>query len=138
MTMLTLDRSTLLTGSALRALGDDGVLYHPKSGLACALGQYLLSLGVSTARLAGKHSPASVALLPEEARCWLVRRSPTNHREESTVATAITEANDGPLHQIRREAKLIKLFAQQGITAQFVGRYADATRRAKRVAQNLH
>lgn len=125
------DRSTLLTGAALRYCqkqGHDPLLFDAFSGLSCILGQYLQALGVSRKHLAGKHDLTNLlCALPPEAN-WLMRTP----KEQTSVAYEINEANDSPtLHQIRREQKLRKLFASQNIALEFVGMYADATKRAK-------
>ena len=41
------DRSTLLTGAALKAVGFAGHLYEPKTRLACIIGQYLMAQGMA-------------------------------------------------------------------------------------------
>lgn len=129
------DRSTLLTGAALKAFSPygSGVLYDPKSECACVLGQYLMAVGASKDHLKGKGDPSDVRPLPVEAG-WLVEQVPGRESKQNTdVANDIVAANDNwDMHQIRREAKLKKLFAKEGITLSFVGRYADATSKVKR------
>lgn len=131
-TNFVVNRSTLLTGSALRAVekaGGQAEFFHEKTRLWCIVGQYLYTLGVSAAHLKHKWSVEQLSCaLPIEA-AWLQSDS-TNLA--STAAVAVADANDGRLHQTRRETKLRKLFAQQGITVNFIGRYDDATRAAKR------
>lgn len=127
----TVDRSTLLTGAALRAFqsaGYDPCLYDPMTGLSCILGQYLQSVGLPSVKMAGKYDVTHLDCgVPPEAN-WLL----ASPKAQSSVAYALNETNDNwKLHQIRREAKLTKLFASQNITVRFSGKYADATRRAK-------
>lgn len=126
----TVNRSNLLTGAALKATGSNGVLFDGRTGLMCVLGQYLLTLGVSTQYLRNKsHVHEIAAVLPEEA-AWLVDARRLD--ADSELADDIQETNDGNLHQTRRETRLAKLFATQGVNVVFDGRYADATRVAKR------
>lgn len=103
------------------------MLYCGITKLSCIVGQYLQTLGVSQTVLRNHASVGSVGrAVPPEAG-WLL-----NGRNDSLLAGNITDTNDGTLHQIRREAKLKKLFAQGGVNLTFTGRYRDATMQAKR------
>ncbi len=126
-----LNRSTLLTGAAEKAMRpvEGSMLFHEPTGLACALGQYLLRVGIPSAHLAGKHIVDEHWILPDTAE-WV--------QEETGLVDDILDTNDSrTLHQIRREAKLKKLFAEQDVNVTFTGRYADATLTAKRYVRSL-
>lgn len=120
-----INRSTLLTGAASRALGEDsGTLFHPETGLSCVMGLYLAASGVPKSYLKNKASVDKDILAQVSHDAYWVT--------DSGHVGDIIDVNDGNLHQIRREAKLEKLFAEKNVAIRFTGRYADATRTAKR------
>lgn len=131
MQKFVINRSTLLTGAARKVLVNAGfteALYDSMTGLSDVVGQYLLAQGVKKSALDGRFSPEHLTCeLPSEAK-WLL----ANPTECSAEANEVLEANDDPrLHQIRREARIAKVFAGQHIKASFVGSYREATKRAK-------
>lgn len=135
MTDFVLNRSTWLTGAALRALkaqGYDPALYEPTTKLSCVVGLYLQSMGVKPEALAGRTYASSLTCaLPNDAQ-WLL----TAPRQDSHTAYQLTDTNDSNLHQTRKEAKIAKLFSNHRINVRFTGRYADATKQAKQALVN--
>lgn len=146
MTTLTIDRGLWLTGTALKKNADNAGLYERTCGLFCCLGFYGKSLGATTTDMCGYGRLTSLlqvmfGQLGADYQ-WLNRPLSSRDRDRfgrnqnaatsvNTVEDALVAANDGKLHQTRREAAIRYLFAKYGdIHVEFVGRYADATRRA--------
>lgn len=124
---ITIDRSVWMTGQALTHARYSGKLLDARSGLADVIGQYLLEIGVASRHLENQSMVGGLTCeLPQEAQ-WLLSAPGI----ESAAAEAIQATNDGALHQIRKEAKLQRLFNAQGITVQFVGNYRSASTRAR-------
>lgn len=128
MTNLTIDRSTWLTGAALKATGGEGVLVDRRSGLSCVLGLYLQAVGVPKQQLTGVPRVENLSSIPHEA-AWLL----AGRNIPSVAAQELVDANDGPLHQTRREAKISRIFGSKNIAVTYTGYYRDATGLAKRV-----
>lgn len=99
----------------------------------CCLGFYGEACGLTPNQLMGRGHLTSL-LVPQAE--WLEQR-----KDEMQVEDALTETNDkeNGIHPARREAKIAKLFKQYGnIEVQFVGKYAEATSKARQAMKNAN
>lgn len=128
---LVIDRGEWLTGTAKHKIGISS-LYNPKSKLKCCVGIYGSSCGVLNQEMQdrGVFQPYDTKRFQTGNPQWLFIE--VDKATNAQVQDLLTQANDGELHPIRREAKIKKLFKQYGdIDVTFTGKYATATRKAK-------
>lgn len=147
MDSLTIDRGSLLTGTALQTLAaasviPGGRLLEPKSGLMCCLGVYCAAEGYADVELAGEGMPSALSYWgPQD---WLKQQVTADEARvvqrgqgvALRVEDAIAQTNDDPrLHPSRREARIAKLFKKYGgIDVSFTGSYRASTRKARAAA----
>lgn len=139
MEKLIVDRGTLLTGTAQKIAGSE-TLRDPKTGLMCILGQYgQQCLRLLDSQLNYRTSLSEVGTVyGVDVPAWLTRKLQPGDVRKGIISNgdaedALVAANDGKLHQTRREARITKLFKNYGdVEVTFTGRYADATKIARR------
>lgn len=139
---LTIDRGQWLTGGAHKVL-EDSRLFHAKSGLKCCLGVFGSACGLSDSSLK-PYSVFSLGLRRDVngAADWLATtldEKDKNRFKANDVQDALVETNDrlAGIHQTRREAAIAYLFKKYGgIEVNFVGRYAEATSKARKAVKN--
>lgn len=141
MEKLIVDRGNLLTGTAQKISGSE-TLRDPKTGLMCILGQYgQQCLRLLDTQLNYKSTLSEVGYEDGvEIPSWLSRKleaTDTRSGVNGDVEDALITTNDGKLHPTRREARTKKLFKKYGdVEVTFTGRYADATKTARRAYAN--
>lgn len=136
MDSLIIDRGQWLTGSVLNYL--NSCLRDKDTGLMCCLGVYGKACGMPEVELNKK-----VALRgsgrPDEA-AWLSKTLDNKDTKRfadsdysSDVQGALMDVNDNNhIHPSRREAAIAYLFKKYGfIDVTFVGKYAEATKKAR-------
>lgn len=151
METLTIDRGQWLTGTAGDILRDS-CLRHPKSGLQCCLG-FLGKAGGFTDGQINRHctirsmrlnNDSTHEIPPSQFRQfdWLYKHLDEKDKKRfssifnQTVENTLTQINDrGPreVHPSRREAAIKYIFKKYGgIEVEFVGKYAEATKKARK------
>lgn len=135
---LTIDRGQWLTGKASELFGG-GTLRDPKTRLMCCLGFLCKQDRFFDSQLNNIGMPQNVDSQFYGPEHWLSKEADeADHRHgETRVGGLLADANDGRLHPIRKEARIKKLFKKYGdIDVVFVGKYAEATKKAREAAEN--
>lgn len=141
---LTIDRGQWLTGAAAKHTGF-GTLLQARTGLMCCLGFYGKACGVLDQDMVGMTVVTALPQVPQEA-AWLRTHVDAKDRNRfqkhavspsdkvESILASINDQKKG-IHPARRESAIAYLFKKYGsINVTFVGKYADATRKARAAA----
>jgi hypothetical protein len=89
----------------------------------CCLGIYGRACGLGVAKLKGLAMPHQINNLPEQMKWTVATDIEENIYDSSRTAYDLAGFNDDQYEEdANREASIIELFAQQGITVKFVGK----------------
>jgi hypothetical protein len=100
---------TITRGLWLRGTGE-GTLLDDANGRMCCLSFVCLRYGVPKAELHGHELPTQLYDQLDKFPAWL---------KDDDQLDNIVMTNDGEMRSSRREKKLIKLFAEKGLTVKF-------------------